>query len=143
MVGGRVDDGFKTLVTFSEGALSIWTKTVKPPGVTGGGPIATTTMVNTRIRTKAPKQLYEITDGEMKAAYDPAVLIEIIGQLQVLQQITVTFADNATQVFWGWLEEFMPDDVSEGEQPVATVKFCCSGESDVGVETAPVFGSGS
>lgn len=144
MVGGRIDDGFQTEVSFSlNPTLKIWTKTVKPPGISGGGAIQTTTMRNTRIRTKAPKQLYEITPGEIKGAYDPAVIEEIIDMLQVLQLITVTFADNSTQAFWGWLEEFQPDDISEGEQPTATVKFECSGEDDSAVETAPVYGTGS
>ena len=144
MSGNRMDDGFSTEVTFSENPdLKVWAKTVKPPGVSGGGAIQTTTMKNTRIRTKKPKQLYDITDGELKCAYDPAVIVEILEMLQVLQQITVTFADNSSQTFWGWLESFQPDDLSEGEQPTAAVQFMASGEDDAGVEEGITYGSGS
>jgi hypothetical protein len=141
---GPLKDGFSTTVGFAlNPTIQLWTKTVKPPGLTGGGAISTSTMENTRVRTKAPKALVEITDGEMKAAYNPAVLADIISMMQELQLITVTFADNSTWDFWGWLEEFQPDEVEEGSQPTASVKFICSGESDVCVETLPAYGSGS
>jgi hypothetical protein len=80
----------------------------------------------------------------MKAAYDPAVLTEIIAQLQRVQLITIEFSDGSTWEVYGWLEEFMPDELTEGEQPTASVKFCCSGENEACVETAPVYaGSGT
>lgn len=144
MACGPLKDGFSTSVAFENAPdLLLWAKTVKPPGLTGGGSIATHTMESTRIRTKAPKQLLEITDGEMKAAYDPAVLDQLYAQMQVLQIITITFSDNSTWAVWGWLEEFQPDEITEGEQPTASVKFCCSGEDADCVETAPDYGSGS
>lgn len=144
MTGGRIDDGFSTRVGWASAPdLKIWVKTVKPPGLTGGGKIATTTMENSRLRTFKPKQLLEITDGELKAAYDPAVVLQLYSLMQVLDEITVTFADNSTLTFWGWLEEFTPDDISEGVQPEASIKFCCSGQDDSEVETLPTYGSGS
>jgi hypothetical protein len=144
MPGGRIDDGFSTLVSFaSNPGLLLWIKTVKPPGMIGGGKVATTTMHNNRIRTFSPKQLIEFTDGEMKAAYDPQVYAQIPSVMQVLDDITVTFADNSTLTFSGWLEEFQPDDITEGEQPVASVKFCTAGQDENGNEEMPVYGSGS
>jgi hypothetical protein len=142
---GRLDDGFKTLVTFaSKPDIKLWVKSVNPPGIDGGGGIDTTTMENTRVRTKKPKKLVEITDGEFKAAYAVAVINDIIDLIQELDTITVTFEDGDAWEMWGWLDSFVPDEVEEGAQPVATCKFLCSGESDVGVETQIEYvGSGS
>jgi hypothetical protein len=128
---GPLKDGFSTRVEFANAPdIALWTKTVKPPGLTGGGHIPTHTMESTRLRTKAPKALLEITDGEMKAAYSPAVLPQIIAQMQEVQEITITFADDSSWTVWGWIDEFQPDEVQEGEQPTASVKFICAGEDE-------------
>ena len=139
---GRIDDGFSTLLEFSGApTIKLWTKVVKPPGLSGGGAIETKHMQSTRIRTKKPKSLYDITDAEIKAAYDPAVLDTIVAQLQELQELTLTFADGSTWTFWGWLEEFVPGDCEEGAQPEATIKVMASGEDDSGNEVGIDYGT--
>lgn len=140
---GRLDDGFSTLVTFAgKPNIKLWTKTTKPIGLSGGGPIETKDMHRTRFRTKKPKKLLDITPGEIKCAYATEVINDIVDHLQTLDEITITFEDGTTWMFWGWMDEFMPDDCEEGAQPTATVKFEASAEDDQGVEVGVTYGTG-
>lgn len=135
----RLDDGFKTLITFANApSIKFYEKTVTPPSIMGGGANDTTTMRNTAWRTKAPKHLKEMGEMQIVAAYDPACYTDVTAIINVNQLITVTFADSTTLQFWGWLDEFTPGESAEGSQPTATVKIICSNQNDSGVETAPV-----
>jgi len=136
----RMDDGFATLITFSEDSdVQLWEKEVTPPGVEGGGENDTTTMQNTAWRTRSPKQLKTLSNAELVAAYDPAVYDEIVSMCNTNQQITVTFPDNSTLVFWGWIDMFTPNRIVEGEQPTANVTIVPSNQNDSGAEVAPVY----
>ena len=136
----RMDDGFQTLITFSEnGSVKLYEKGVQPPGIEGGGANETTTMRNTTWRTKAPKKLKSLTDSELTVAYDAAVYPEIIAMINVIQTITITFEDGATLAFHGWIDQFEPDEITEGEQPEASVTMIPSNQTDAGVEAAPVY----
>lgn len=135
----RIDDGFKTLVEFSANpAAKFWEKEVTPPGLDGGGENDTSTMRNTRYRTRAPKQLLTLTEMTLVAAYDPDVVNEIVAMAQENQQITVTWPDNTTLTFWGWLDKFVFGNLVEGSQPTATVTIIPSNQDNSGVEQAPV-----
>ena len=136
----RMDDGFSTTITFADyPSVSLWEKEVTPPGVAGGGENDTTTMRNTTWRTKSPKQLKTLSECSFVAAYDPAVYDDIVSMVNVNQQITVTFPDDTTLVFWGWLDEFTPARSVEGEQPTAEITIIPSNQNDSLAETAPVF----
>lgn len=137
----RLDDGFSTIIALASGAIKFWEKQVTPPGMDGGGENDTTTMRNTRYRTRAPKKLVTMTDMTLVAAYDPAVYPQIVTNIQVNQQITVTFSDGSTLVFWGWLDKFVPGEIQEGTQPTATVTIVPSNQdnSSPPVEQAPVL----
>lgn len=136
----RIDDGFATLVEFAEDSnVQFWEKEVTPPGMDGGGENDTSTMRNTTWRTRAPKSLVTLTEGSMTAAYDPVVYDEILAMLNVNQQITITFPDDSTLVFWGWINEFTPNAAVEGEQPTAEVTIIPSNQNTSGVETPPVY----
>lgn len=136
----RIDDGHGTTISFANyPSVAFYEKTVTPPGVDGGGENDTTTMRNTAWRTKAPKQLKSLSECSFTAAYDPAVYTSIVSMVNENQQITVTFADGQTLTFWGWLNEFTPQDVTEGEQPVADVTIIPSNQNAAGVETAPAL----
>jgi len=133
----RLRDGYQTRITFSTGAgVKFWEKKVTPPGIKGGGEINTTGMRNTAWRTKDPKKLKELSEMSLSVAYDPACLPQIYGtgvgtgMLQVNQLITVTFPDTHTLQFWGWLEEFTPSELSEGEEPLAEVKIMVSNHNN-------------
>lgn len=135
----RIDDGFATLITFSENsAVSFYEKTVTPPGVEGGGEVDTTTMRNTAWRTRSPKKLKTLSNGSITVAYDVAVFDEIVAMVNVNQLITVTFPDGETLSFWGWLDSFKPGEIQEGEQPTAEIEIIPSNQNSSGVEVAPV-----
>jgi len=136
----RMDDGFSTLISFDEdSSVQMWEKEVTPPGISGGGENDTTTMHNTTWRTKNPKQLKTLSEASFVAAYDPAVYDEIITMTGLNQLISVTFPDTASLEFWGWIDEFTPNALVEGEQPTAEVTIIPSNQNDSGVETAPIY----
>ena len=137
-----IDDGFPTLVTFSEStsaALYFYEKEVTPPGFSAGGENDTTTMRNTAWRTKAPKSLITLTSFSEVAKYDPIILDEITGMIGVNQQITITFPDSSTWVFWGWVDEFTPNSITEGTMATANLTVVPSNQNGSQVETAPVY----
>lgn len=136
----RIDDGHPTTISFSaDSSVSIWEKEVTPPGMEGGGANDTTTMHNSTWRTKSPKKLVTLSECSFTAAYDPATFDEMLAMLNVNQQITVTFPDSSNLTFWGWLDEFKPGAIKEGEQPTADVTIIPSNQNSSGVETAPVY----
>jgi hypothetical protein len=136
----RIDDGFPTKISFADNpSIALYEKEVTPPGITGGGENDTTTMRNTAYRTKSPKQLLSLSECSFVAAYDPDVYTSLVSMINNNQQITITFADDSTLVFWGWLDEFTPNACKEGEQPTAACKVIPSNQNDSGVETAPVY----
>lgn len=136
----RMDDGFSTLISFSDDSdVQLWMKEVTPPGIEAGGENDTTTMHNTTWRTKSPKALKSLTEASFTAAYDPAVYDEMTAMVGSNQEVTVTFPDGDTVVFWGWIDSFTPNASVEGEQPTAEVSIIPSNQNDSGVETAPVY----
>lgn len=142
----RIDDGFSTTISFADNpSVLFYEKTVTPPGMDGGGPNDTTTMRNTSLRTKAPKQLKTMTQMTAVVSYDPEVFdpTEVWAMINENQLITIDFPDGSSLDFWGWLDKFMPGEVQEGEQPTATITIECSNQNDSGVETAPVFNAAS
>lgn len=142
----RIDDGFPTLVEFSEnnafGTL-LWEKNVTPPGMQGGGANETTTMRNTRWRTMAPKKLMTLSEMSVEMAYDPEVYDTFVAMMQVNQEITLHWPDGSTVTFWGFVDEFTPNEVSEGEQPTADVTIIPTNQDDDGEEVAPEYAAGS
>ena len=137
---GRIDDGFATLISFdADSDVQMWEKEVTPPGVSGGGENDTSTMRNTAWRTRAPKGLITLSESSFSAAYDPAVFDEIVAMVNVNQEITITFPDNSTLVFWGWIDEFTPGANVEGEQPTADVTIIPSNQDAAGAEIATVY----
>jgi len=136
----RLDDGFATLIEFAEDSdVQMWEKEVTPPGVAGGGENDTSTMRNTTWRTKSPKGLVSLAESTLVVAYDPAVYDEIISMVNVNQLITITFPDSSTLAFYGWIDEFTPNALVEGEQPTAEVKIIPSNQDADGTETAPDY----
>lgn len=139
-----LNDGFSTIIGFlnvaNPAVFKILEKTVTPPGMSGGGPIDITTMRNIALRTKSPKHLQQMDDMALTAAYDPdAYVVAFNSLINVNQEITVTFPDLSTLTFWGYLNEFKPQEHREGEQPLANLAIICTNVDDSGIETDPVF----
>lgn len=135
-------DGFATLISFANfPAVKFYEKTVTPPGMDGGGPNDTTTMRNTSLRTRQPKKLKTMTTIKARCAYDSDVFdpAEVWAMINVLQLITVIFADGAEIQFWGWLDKFEPEESKEGEQPTAMITVECANQDTDGAEQEPDF----
>lgn len=131
-------DGFATMITFADNAtVNLWEKASTPPGQDVGDAIDTTTFHNTR-RTKWPRTLIEDTDGSLTCAYDPLARTQLESLVGNNQEITVTFNDGSTWAFWGFLKSFIPQEVSDGEQPEAAVEFVITNTDDAFVEQDPV-----
>ena len=138
----RLDDGHPTIISFSEYPnVKLWEKSVTPPGVDGGDAVDTTTMRNTLWRTKNPRVLRELSDASFTAAYDTEVFDTIVAMVNENQEITVTFPDESTLTFWGWLKEFTPSEITEGEQPTANVVIVPGNQDNNKEEVAPVRGA--
>ena len=141
---GRLTDGFPTVITFDKNpSVKFFEKEVTPPSVDGGGANDITTMHNTAYRTNAPKRLKTLGSVKLSAAYDTSVYKDIMAMLQINQKITITFSDNSTVVFYGWIDKFTPGSIKEGAQPLADVEIACSNMNESGVEVGPVHTSGS
>jgi hypothetical protein len=133
-------DGMRTTVTLARfPAISFKEKTVTPPGFDGGDAIEQTTMFNEDVRTKWPRQLFEMTDASATVAYDPGVFGQIRQCINIPDTITVTYPDGTTQAAWGYLQKFEPGELQEGEQPEADVTFVFMNQDEDGVEQYPVI----
>lgn len=142
-----LNDGFSTTITLTSPAatmgITALEKTVTPTGWEGGGPIPITTMRNTLFRTQVPKQLQQLGTMTLTVAWDPVQLdslaATIAAAINVNQLITITFPDGSTFAFYGWIDEFKPQEHREGEQPLATMTVIPSMVDTSGAEFTPVY----
>ena len=129
--GTAMDDGHSCKIAFAADAdVSFWEVTVQPPGRDGGDKISTTTMHNSALRTYAPRSLQELTDAQFSCAWDPEVYTQIDDLINNNGWITVHFPNGDTLDFQGYLKSFVPDNLSEGEQPRATGVIVCTNQID-------------
>lgn len=136
----RLDDGHSTTITFANAAtIRLYEKEITPPGVSGGGENDTTNMLNTTWRTRAPKKLKSLAPASGTFAYDPQAYDDIVTNINMNQLVTVTFPDNSTLSFYGWIDEFTPNAIVEGEQPTAEVTIIPSNQDSSGAEAAPSY----
>ena len=136
----RLKDGFSTIITFEDfPTVSFFEMTITPGGIEGGGPTETTTMRNIKWRTREPKFLKTLTEGTFTAAFKTDVFDTIDDIVNVKQRLTVTFPDGATYSFFGWLDNFSPNEFVVGEQPTAELTFIPSNTDLLGVEVDPVY----
>lgn len=141
--GTPLRDGHATRIYFDLApTVQFWEKSVTPPGLDGGGENDTTTMHNVRWRTRQPKKLITLTEVSASCAYDPAVYDSILNIINVNQWITVEFSDGSTVSFYGWLNQFTPNDISEGEQPTADIQIIPSNQDNSGNEVNPDYVAG-
>lgn len=140
----RLDNGFPTIISFSSAPLlKVFEKEVTPPGINAGGPIDTTTMRNTAWRTQSPKSLKTLSQASFTAAYATDVYRDIVGQIGLKQQITISFPDDSSLTFWGWLDSFAPTGITEGNQPTATVTIQPSNTDANDNEVSPDYNTAS
>lgn len=137
--GSALEDGFSVKIAFAaDPDVSLWEKSVQPPGVDGGEQIDVTTMFNTDWRTFAPRSLKSLTELSIVAAYDPAVYDQIVALINDNGWITVHFPDGSKLDFVGYLKNFAPQALQEGQQPTANCSIVPTNML-AGVETDPVY----
>jgi hypothetical protein len=137
-------DGHSTIIAFlSFPAINFKEKTMTPPGYDGGGPNDTTNMRNLVVRTKQPKKLITLDTTTANVFYDADQLLAILGMINVLQVIRVTFPDGNNITFYGWLDKFKHGEHKEGEPAIATCTIEPSNQTVMGVENVPVFAKGA
>lgn len=136
-----LDDGFSTTISLANGT-TLKEVSVTPPGIDGGEAIPITTMRNSAWRTFAPRSLKTLSPMTFVAAYAPSHYTTIIGDINVNQSITVTFSDGDTLVFYGFIQSFVPGELTEGGFPTATVTITPTLWTGAHVETAPASTGG-
>lgn len=123
--GAYLRDGFRSLLAFAnDPTLPLWEDIdggVKPPGVSGGDKIPTTTMHSNTYRTFASRQLKTLTDGSMTCGYDTKALPRLVTLTNWESAITQHFPDDSTLDFWGFMQDVEFDPLVEGEMPSCTV----------------------
>lgn len=141
--GIMMDDGFPTKITFSlDPNISIWEKTVTPPGLEMGDMIPYTTMHNTEFRTFRPRVLKTLTTCSLTVGYDPDAFNQIEAILGLDQTITVTFYDGSTYAFYGVLNRFIPGELADGEEAEAECEIEPTNyDASARVEAGPVLTS--
>jgi len=140
MASAFLTDGFPTTITFSQlPGIKLKEVSVKPPGVSGGGGVDQTNMLNTKYRTQLPKGLIGLKSMTGTFHYNPEVMTDLIAQVNVNGLITVTYQDGSTVAAFGWLDDFTPSDSGEGDKPTASCTFEWSLiDPATGLEAAPV-----
>lgn len=138
--GIMLEDGFSTKIAFSlDPDISLWEKTVTPPGYDGGEPIDITTMHNTAFKTKAARQLIDVTGGEFTAGYDPAVYTQIQAIINKPGAITWHFPDGSTVSAFGYLQKFDVQSHEEGKMCEANCTIVVTNYDHTNhVEVAPL-----
>ena len=58
------------------------------------------------------------------AAYDPNSYTSIIAIINDNQEISVMWCDGSTACFWGFLQKFEPNEMSEGDNPPVGILLC-------------------
>jgi len=139
--GFKMPDGYQSLVTLQNApSIQLWEKQVKPPGVSGGDAIKTSTMHNKVVHTKAARKLIDWENQTFTFAYDPDAMPTIRAQVNVEQSITHTWPDHSSLVYYGWLMKVEFGELKEGEQPEGTATICVSNWDPVNYqEVEPVF----
>jgi len=142
-------DGYQTTITFTSGERDsgviitdiMEEKEVTPPGISGGGSTDATTMRNTTWRTVNPKSLKTLTPFTLVIAYDAALFDQMVNMINDNQEMTITFPDGSTLVFWAYIDEFTPAANVEGEQPTATISIIPTNQDadNNNAEIAPVY----
>ena len=145
--GKKLQDGFSTLITLAlDATIEFWEKSGPPPGIEGGDPIDQTTMHNEVWKTWQPRALKTLEPFTVTVAYDPicyggdAADESVLEAINRNDTITVTFPDGTTLAFFGYLQNFLPQDHVEGEQPEAQVTLVPTNYDPVNdVEAGPVM----
>lgn len=138
-------DGYRTLATITGSAISWEIISATLPALQGGGAIDQTTMANNNWRTAWGKTLKTFGTITLRVAYDMAVYTQIRDIIGVNKHIVLTAPDGAQLTFYGFVDNFTPEENREGERPEATVEIIPTNLSTAAppVLTGPVLTTGT
>ena len=134
--------GHGTLITLeNDPNIELWEISITPPAVRLGDPVNANSHANDTYGQVAPRTLKKIDKVRAVVGYKTDSYSAIIAQLGVNQQITITFPDGKNFSFWGFLNDFEPEEFSSGEMPEATIVIYPSNrdDSDPTEEEGPVI----
>jgi hypothetical protein len=136
-------DGHQTIITlFALGTgvtLLLKETSVTPPSLEGGDANDTTTMRNTKWRTKQPQPLIELGDGQIEFQYDPAIYEQILQILNVNGVVRWDFSDGSALEHYGWIRNFTPGACVVGAMPTATATIIGGNQDESGNEVYPDY----
>jgi hypothetical protein len=143
-------DGFKALITIALAPnFEFWESSITPPGYDGGDPVDTTTMHNNTVRTKAPRDLIDMPDMTTSGLFNAAIYTSIRAIINKPTTITITWPDQSTLAFYGFVRVFAPGDLTEGGRMEGTITITVTnqdpttGAEELPVYTAPPVGGGA
>jgi hypothetical protein len=134
-------DGFKALITIAlNPTIEFWETSSTPPGYDGGDPVDTTTQHNNTVRTKAPRDLIDMTDMTTSGLFNPAIYTSIRAVINKPTTITITWPDTSTLAFYGFVRIFAPGDLTEGGRMEGTITITVTNQDPTtGAEELPVY----
>jgi hypothetical protein len=145
----RLREGFSTVIALSvNSTVGLWpdlTTGTQPPGMDGGEPVPTGTMLNLKWRTFGLRKLKTMMPSTVKCAYDPSVYdLTNVNSLAIVinveQTLTVFFSNNDRLAMYGGINKFVPESIKEGVMPLADVTFVPTNtDPSNGTEADPVF----
>lgn len=139
-VGTRLGDGYQTLVTIAADTdISFWEISATPVGFEGGDKVDTTTMHNVTWMTGEPQTLIDTTPMQIKAAYDPVVLDQLVSILNQKTTITFTYPNGDQDAVWGWVRSAVRDEITRGQMPTMTIVIESGNTDTSGVEAGPNY----
>lgn len=141
-LGARLLDGYRCLTALSSQVnASMWEIGVTPPGLDGGDAIDTTTMHNDVYRTVSSRALKTMTAGTVRGAYDPRIYTTFVSLINDEDNtVTTHFPNGDSLAYYGFLQNFEPDELVEGEMPEASFTITPTNyDVNAGTEESPVL----
>ena len=143
--GKKLTKSWKTTVTIAADlTLEFFEQSVTPPGIDGGTPIDTSTMLNTKWKTQSPGRLIMMTDMTIKGYYDPLIYSSLALYVNVITTITLTFPDLSTLAFYGFIKQVAFSELTnDNSKPSVTLTIAAANQDpSTCVEAAPVYTAG-
>lgn len=138
----NLDCGFPTTIVWTAFSSIVFDAiSITPPGISTGGGVEQTSQANTTWRTMKPRKLLSLSDATVTVRYDAAIFDtgEAVALVGTNDEITVTFADLSTLVFWAWADSFTPGALNEEDEVEAEVTIIASNLNASSAETGPVY----
>lgn len=141
-LGARLLDGYRCLSALSaQPNASFWEIGITPPGLDGGDAIDTSTMHNDIYRTASSRALKTLTASTIRGAYDPRIYTTFISLINNENNtVTTHFPNGDSLAYYGFLQNFEPDELVEGEMPEASFTVTPTNQDPTtGAEESPVL----